>query len=190
MADINVQFHALPSELAAIMMPPVANLNAHAATIGAFPFVARVVADSKLREAFLDEAVNSIVFSLQPMACDARTLGSFLDANPDVLILDIGRLSQRGLKESCLSARIPNGSSARRPWQKFVDALRAATSAGAVAVHPQTGGTSLRKTHRFTKSAKELESQGIAMLPTAGVTQLKFCDFQLDVPSRKHPSDS
>lgn len=52
--------------------------------------------------------------------------------------------------------------------------LRSMTKLGTVAVNPQTGAAVRLKDHRFSHGAKELESEGVPMLPAAGTSRLRF----------------
>ena len=100
-------------------------------------------------------------------------LNEFLDRNSSALLLDIGRRSSEGLRESWLTAKTQDtGVSAK--WKDFAARLRSITKLGTVAVNPQTGASVRLKDHRFSPGAKKLEVEGVPMLPAAGTSRLRF----------------
>ncbi len=69
------------------------------------------------------------------------------EANPDALLLALGKRTKTYLKESHLSARTKNAH-AMFVWKKIAKRLRNLTHKGALAVQPATGATSLAPWHR------------------------------------------
>ncbi len=120
-----------------------------------------------------DASVRRIVLTMTPPRIVAGEMNAFLDHNPNALLLDVGRLSEAGLKESWLTARAAT-SEDPSIWRKFAKIVRSATQTGVTAVNPETGATVKMREHRFTPGAERLERAGILMLPVAGVARLKF----------------
>jgi hypothetical protein len=137
------------------------------------PFEACQVDREAIETAFTDDSVERIFLTLRPPVLPAIGMNDFLSRNPDALILDIGRQSESGLKESWLSARTDN-KEAISTWRRLAKKLRAMTRTGVTAVNPKTGATARLKDHRFSEGAKLLESEGFPMLPVAGSARLRF----------------
>lgn len=171
--DISIQFHALPEELMSLTRPAVQGEGCYATAIKFHPFHARQIEPALLEAIFDDEAVRRIAFTTELPVLSASTMNEFLDHNPAALLLDIGRPSPQGLRESWLTARA-QGAGLPSRWQDFAKRLRSMTRAGAVAVNPQTGASSRLKDHRFSAGAKQLESEGVPMLPAAGTSKITF----------------
>lgn len=173
MADISLQFHCLPDELILSVSSFVNEVRAHTVAIRFQPFEAVLIAASDLSRALQAPDVRRIVFTADSPVLGATAMNAFLDQNPGALLLDLGRQTDAGLKESWLASRTDNPV-LLASWRKLVKQVRSLTRAGAIAVNPQTGATSRLKDHRYSAGAKLLESQGIAMLPAAGTARLRF----------------
>ena len=173
MSDISIQFHALPEEILPLLQDFIAKIGPGIVAIRFRPFEAVTCDPAKMDDAFGDESVRRIAFTLTAPVVAAEGMNAFLDKNPDVLLLDIGRRSERGLGESWLSAKGVQPEVARK-WGLLVRRLRAITEEGAIAVNPKSGATAKVKGHRFTRGAKLLEMEGVSILPAAGTTILKL----------------
>jgi hypothetical protein len=173
MTDLSTQFHALPDEFMALVSPFVHENGIHVTAIKFPPFEAYQVDKATISSLFHDNSVKRLFLTLHPPILPASGMNDFLARNGDALILDIGRQSKAGLKESCLAART-NDLDALKTWRKLASKLKAITKAGAIAVNPTTGATSRDRNHRFTAGAKALDDQGVPMLPVAGSAVLHF----------------
>jgi len=167
MTDILIQFHAVPDELAAFVREVTAEVPAHMTAFRFFPFSTTLVGVDTVEAAVLDASVRELAFTLDEPRLPVATANEFLARNPSALRLDIGRLSEHGLNESCLSARTSD-EAAMEAWRKVARRLRKVTQAGAVGVNSATGATSRLKNHRFTVGAKALDERGVTIRPVAG----------------------
>jgi hypothetical protein len=145
----------------------------HVVSIRRRPFEARVVEGTELEQVMSDGTIDYLAITLHTPALSAATSFEFMTQNPDALSLHIGRETSRGLEESGLSTRTSNVD-ALAAWQRIARRFRAATRAGAVAVNPQTGESARIRSHRSTAGARELQRQGIPMLPVAGTALYTF----------------
>lgn len=169
MADISIQFHALPEELRDFVRECVTDFGLHVVAIRYYPYEAVELDSTALAGIFLDEsAVRELTFTLLHPSLPAKGNMELWDKNPDVLRLQIGRRSSKGMEESHLSARTKNAA-ALAVWKKIAKRLKDMTEKGALAVQPETGATSLARGHRYTAGAKELEASGVSMLTIAGI---------------------
>jgi hypothetical protein len=93
----------------------------------------------------------------------------FIEKNPSYLILNIGRLTEKGLKESWLSGTTQDPQLIK-VWKKIAQKLKNKTSSGLWAVNPMLNTKAFYKNVRFTVGASDLSKKGTKLLPTAGWT--------------------
>jgi hypothetical protein len=169
MADISVQFHALPEELLSFVRQIVVDFGLYVVALRFRPFDSSELSESQLDDCFSDKSpYKRLHFTVgKPVLPVAHEL-DFGDKNPDSLRLDIGTLGEDGLRESWLSARTENPA-AIAMWKQIAKLLKSLTEQGATAINPKTGGIGPAKGHRFTEGAKRLEATGIQMLTITGI---------------------
>jgi hypothetical protein len=169
MADISIQFHALPEEQRDFVKQCVSDFGLHIIAITYSSYEAVEVDSAALTDVFLAASpVRELAFTLRQPNLPAKGNMEFWDKNPDVLRLQIGRRSEKGVEESHLSARTENAA-ALAVWKKIAKRLKAMTEKGALAVQPRTGATGPARGHRYTLGAKALEATGVPMLTITGV---------------------
>jgi hypothetical protein len=169
MADISIQFHAVPEELLQFVEQCVIEFNLHVVAMRFFPFEAIKLAGGHLEESFADASpYKRLAFTLSEPVLPVANELDFAAKNPDALRLDIGSRGKTELKESWLSARTEN-SEAIAVWKKIAKRLKDLTEKGALAVNPKTGDSGPARWHRFTPAAKALESSGVRMLAITGI---------------------
>jgi hypothetical protein len=174
MADISIQFHALPEELRDFVKQCVADFGLRVVAIHYRPFEAVEVEGDRLNEPFLDSSTHRrLHFTLGTPTLPAANELDFGDKNPDALRLDIGERSKNELRESWLSARTENAA-ALAVWKKIAKRLKAMTEKGALAVNSKTGDTGPARGHRYTLGAKALQTSGVPMLDLGGVIIFKL----------------
>ena len=164
--DILIQFHAVLEDLTEFVRDVTDEIPVHVTAFRFPPFRATQVDVSDLELTMQDTAVRELALTLEP-ALPAETASDFAEQNPSALRLDIGRLSEQGLRESCLSVRTTDDSAILQ-WKRVAQRLRKLTQAGAVAVNPVTGAKSSLRNHRFTPRAKQLDDDGVVIRPVAG----------------------
>lgn len=175
MADILIQFHALIDELVAFVRTALAEVPAYVTAFRFEPFEAVTVEADAIEGAIRDSTVRELAFTIQAPKLPVSTTYEFLQRNPSALRLDIGRLSEGGLGESCLSARTTD-EEALAAWKKLARRLRKTTLAGAVATNPATGATTRLGSHRYTAGAKALSDRGVTIRPVGGSAVLLLGD--------------
>lgn len=173
MADLVIQFHALVDELAGFVQSLNEELGVHVTALRFHPFSASQVNASLIESTVRDPKVREIVLTIEPPSVAVSNEADFVVRNPTALHVDIGRLSERGLAESCLSARTID-EKAVAIWKDVARRLRKSTRAGAVASNPATGAKSQLRNHRFTSGAKALGDKGVRILPVAGGALLRL----------------
>jgi len=175
MADITLQFHALPEELLPLFRAFVEAEQWHSSAIVMQPFAARSLSVEDLAEAFADPRVWRVLATFAPPDLAATTMNNFLDRNPDALQLELGRKTATGLQESWLTGRTDNPErlAAFKRMRRKVEKM---TRTGVTAVNPDTNASAPAKTRRFSEGAKALEQQGVPMYPIAGKSRYKFAD--------------
>lgn len=184
MADVSVQFHALPEELLSFVRQSIADFGLYVVALRYRPFDASELSESRLDGCFSDDSpYKRLHFTIgRPVLPVAHEL-DFGDKNPDSLRLDIGTLGGDGLRESWLSARTENPATFAT-WKKIAKRLKSLAEQGATAVNPKTGGMGPAKWHRFTEGAKRLEATGIPMLTITGIV------MKPGLPAIEKPSDA
>jgi hypothetical protein len=175
MSDLSIQFHALPGEIAAVLLPFVAQSGARLTLLRTAPFESFRVEPSMLESALQDVSVNRVVLTLTDPVLTQAGPNDFFERNASALVWEIGRRNDQGLQESWLWARTDD-KHVLQIWRSFAKQLRAVTRKGVIAVNPKTGATGRLKEHRFTDGAKSLEREGVPMLPAAGTSRLRFED--------------
>jgi len=174
MADLSIQFHALPAEAIQFALDVVRDFDVSPLAIRVRPFGAQPIDDPNELGLILQEGgVSRVVFCFGKPSLLALDESGFIKLNPDSLRLDIGKLTEQGLRQSWLSARTENRE-AMALWKKIAARLRSATNAGAMAINPATGAKCVIKDYRYTANAKIMSESGLRMLPIAGSSILKF----------------
>ncbi len=169
MADISIDFHALPEEQRDFVKQAVSDFGLHAVAIRFSPFEAVELVGDRLSEPFTDSSsYERIAFTLGTPSLSVAHELDFADRNPDALCLDIGKRSKTELRESSLFARTENAA-ALAVWKKIAKRWKGMTKKGALAVHPKTGATGPARGHRYTPGAKALEASGVPMLTITGI---------------------
>lgn len=168
MADISIQFYALPEELQTLATEAVADFNLHVVAMRYPPFEAAEIGHEQLKRVFTESSsFHEIAFTLTPPALPANGRMEFIDKNPDQLSLQIGRQTKHGLEESCLSARTAD-SVALAAWRKIANRLKNRTKQGVTAINRESGVSASYKSIRYTQGAEALENAGVAMVPPQG----------------------
>jgi hypothetical protein len=169
MADISIQFHALPEELREFVKQIVPEFGLHVIAIRFPPYRAVELDSEQVDEAFTDSSpYDELAFTLRQPILPAKGNMEFCDKNPDALWLAIGKRTKTDLRESWLSARTENAA-VLAVWKKIAKRLRGMTERGALAVQPKTGATGPARDHRYTAGAKALEASGVPMLTITGI---------------------
>jgi len=157
MVSFSIQFHATLDELIDFLETWMDRYAIHAVAVHK-PFRAEPISIPEAREIVSQPSVRSIVLTALPANLSAATGNELLDKNPGSLVLDVGRMRERGLEESCL-----NTMDASATWKKIATDLKRRTTAGAVGVHETTGAVARYRNRRFTTGAKALAEQGTAL---------------------------
>jgi hypothetical protein len=169
MADISIQFHALPDELRDFVKQCVTDFNLHVIAMRYVPFEVIEPVGVDLDRLFIDSSMHRrLHFTLEKPTFPVAHALDFGVKNQDALRLDIGARTETELRESWLCART-NNATALAVWRKIAKRLKDMTEKGALAVQPKTGQTGPVRGHRYTLGAKELESSGVFMLTQTGI---------------------
>lgn len=171
MPGMIIQFHAVPEELIPLLSWAMKDLSVHITAMRFWPFSAVEMRPDTLEVLFLDPSVQEIKLTLEAPRLPVAMASEFYDRHSSALGLDIGRLSEKGLIESCLSCRDADTRSSD-VWKRIAAKLRGITKAGASATSLATGVTAKYKNHRYTSGAKALDDKGVAILPAAGTSVL------------------
>jgi hypothetical protein len=172
MPDIQLRFHALPSELLELVHMAVDELGLHLIGVTFPPYRARELARDEIDDAIVSGPYHRFLLTEFPLAEPVHSQDALGEQVPEGLYLDVGRLGSDGLGQSWLAGR--TGSAPMDPkWKKIAKALRAMTKAGAVAVAPD-GATSPSRSHRYTPGAKALDDHGVTMRPDGGNVVMKL----------------
>jgi len=169
MADISIQFHALPEELREFVKQCVADAGLHVVAIRFPPYKVVELDADQLDVEFADPPTyKELAFTLEKPSLLVTPESDFGVWNPDALWLHIGERTKTELRESHLSARTENAA-ALAVWKKIAKRLKAMTEKGALGIQPDTGATGPVRWHRYTAGAKALEASGVAMLTITGI---------------------
>jgi hypothetical protein len=89
------------------------------------------------------------------------------EANTGALILNLGRHTAEGIRESALGAIIYDSADLEL-WRRLIARARRSMRSGAIITNPVTGASAEKRNHRYTDQALQLQSTGVTMLATAG----------------------
>lgn len=174
MTTINIQFHALPAEVAAFAKQCMEDFNLYAVAMRFFPFEAVEVSVDELGS--LSDAVppyRELALTLTKPLLPAKNDSDFKERTPNRLRILLATIESEGLRQIALSAQTddPNALSI---WKKVANRLKKLTHTGVIALNPDTGAMSPARTFRYTPGAKAAASSGVPMLPIAGGNLLIF----------------
>jgi RHS repeat-associated protein len=174
MADISIQFHALPEELLPLVKGWVERYQLRVAGMRSFPFHVREFTADQLSELFhVDSPYKRLTFTLDKPFLEVANEVAFMKKNPAHLRLDIGKRHEKGLEQAWLSSRTEDRG-ALSIWNQIAKHLKAVTNKGVTAINARTGASAAMRSFRYTPGAKELEEAGAPMLPPAGTSILKL----------------
>ncbi len=171
MSTISIQFHVLPQELMSWLMEWTKTHNLHVVLLEHGPYKATPLSLEELCMLDIDDRTRRFSLTLGEPNLGADNSGAFSDLNPNRLTVDVGGLSDSGLRESWFTTRACDPV-AIHVWKSLVADLKRRTKAGAIAVHPVSGATSCLRNHRYSVGAFNIASTGTPILPAAGVTKL------------------
>ncbi len=174
MADISIQFHAVPDELLAFAKAIVADFGVHVVAMRFSPFEAIEVNPARLDEIVAEGSpYHQLGFTVNSPELPATGAMNFLDKNPGALRLTVERANKEGLRQSLLTARASDPA-VLSIWEKVAKRLKEMTKAGVVVSNPDTGKSTQNRTHRYSAGAKALAASGVPMLPLAGGNRIEF----------------
>ena len=167
MADISIQFFATDREIRDWLTDWL-HLEEIALVAMAFqPFSVEQVVSHEIRSVLCDSKVARLCLLASQPNLDVQSKLEFERDNIDELVLDVGHLSEEGLRESWLACRSEN-TDAMSKWRQIAKDLKSKTSAGVTAINRQNGVSAFYKSDRYSQGAKELEDAGTRMLPIQG----------------------
>ena len=168
MADILIQFHALPEELMNFSQEIATEFDLHVTAMRFFPFAAKKFAPNEVDLIFAEDSPYSeLAFTRDAPVLPVAGKMEFLDRNPGALQLGIQRVGKEGLRQTSLTVRTDD-SDALSVWQQVAKRLKAITQPGVVVRNPDTGASVRNRAFRYSAGARSLADRGIAMLPIAG----------------------
>jgi hypothetical protein len=170
MSSVSNQFYILPKEGFYLVEKWIKEFNFRVVLMQLFP-------DFKLLEvshienleksAIKREDIYSMCLGYPPPYLSVESRLKFLEKNPDYLTIDLGKLTNEGLKESFISG-ITDNTELLKIWHKLIRQLRKETSSGLWAINPIMKTKGFYKNIRFTQGAYELAKNGTKLLPAAG----------------------
>lgn len=170
MKTTQIVLHALPEELLSLVESWIdeGELFAAVLRIGPVFSVVQVRTGGGLQQ---DVDRNGVPFrvclSRTPFELDAASLHGFMGGNVVECAVDIGALSNEGLKESQVTIGPSDGGDGMF-WLRVAKELKARTKTGLWAVSPITGTRKFFKNNRYTAGAARLAMGGKKLLPLAG----------------------
>jgi hypothetical protein len=184
-ADISIQFHAIPEELLALVKTAVGDFRLHVVAMRSFPFAATEVGLDNLEDVLAaGSPYCQLGFTIDKPVIPVTGAMEFLDKNPGALRLIVERASKAGLRQSLLSARTDN-SAILATWKKIAKRLKDMTQAGVIVTNPDTGAFVQDRNFRYSAGAKALASSGVPMLPIAGGNRIEFSKLPTKMKSQE-----
>ncbi|MDI6102070.1 hypothetical protein QLQ12_25965 [Actinoplanes sp. NEAU-A12] len=167
--QVGLQFHACGPE-AINMVASWAKEHDLAAALGRlFPDEQVAVRDGDFTAALaIIPLPDFVMLSRRPLHLgnDLR-FRELAEANTGALILNLGRHTAEGIRESALGA-ITYDSADLELWRRLIARARRSMRSGAIITNQVTGASAETRSHRYTDEALQLQSTGVTMLATAG----------------------
>lgn len=174
MSNISIQFHALPEELATFVRESVEDFDLFVVGLYFFPFSVIDLRRADLEKVIVKErTIKEVVLSVGAPCLTSYSGIDFSEKNPDSSYLDIGRISEKGMEQSCFSVSTDDNS-ALKIWKELARRLRRMTKAGVIAVNVETGAAVPVRSFRYTEGAKIAEVGGTRILGPAGIPNLRL----------------
>jgi hypothetical protein len=167
MADINIQFHALPEEVAEWLLDWIEREQVNLVAINYSPFSARLVDPPRIAAVVTNDQFDRLSMLIQTRDLGGNNRRQFDELHPNQLVLEVGRLAPDGLAQSWLAAR-SDDEAALKVWKRIASDLVGHTRQGVTCINRQNGAASFEKSFRFTRGAERLQSEGVRILPPQG----------------------
>ncbi len=177
MTSITVEFFASPGEVVALIGSAVEKHGLLVVSFQGQPFNVEVVSlDRFLESKITKDNLNRFYLGMTTPELEASSQGEFCDKNPSMMVLDIGKLTDKWLKQSTFQVW-SDDEKTLKVARSIAREIKKQTKAGVGVLNPTTGDTGYNRVKRFTEEAKKLYLKGIKILPVAGGVE-----FLLDAP--------
>ena len=171
MSSFLIQFHALPDEIAPVLVNFARTMNLIVVGQNSPPFsCTRIHIDEDAGESLF--AYWRIVLIDVEKYAKVESAVEFSERYPGAFYWEVGRLDSSGLQMSTVGARTLVGP-LNPKWEKIAGKLKSVTRAGGIAVNHKTGATSRMRNHRFSEGAEKLYHYGVRLLPLVGNIEIK-----------------
>ncbi len=160
MKSISIQFHATTEELLSFIVTISSEFSLIITMMTLKPFKLEIVEGELTLSDLaskLEEGDLRLILNVSSPDVRSTSPNSFLDKNPGSIVLDIGDLSDLGLKESSLSF-MSDEKTKISIANRVASRLKKITKSGAIAVNPINGAEAKIRSHRYTEGAKFLDS--------------------------------
>jgi len=162
----SVQFHANPQELVGIV-------SQIAAEFGVFYLCGNSKTKKLIEAQFItldecEEYPNLVVIFEQDYSCKIKNFDDLQMLQNDGVYIEVGDLSDAGLKESIISFSKEKVKFERVDPKKIISKFKKFTKTGAIVFNIKTGAEGVSRTHRYTEGAKALYDAGVAIIPFGG----------------------
>ncbi len=171
MARVSVQFHAMPSEVADFLVKVAADPSLWLTKLGGHPFAVRPWTGEANSIADERSEISAIAVTLVEPVLRGRSIHEFHKLNADMLAVEIGRVTESGLKESWLWGTSDDPLT-MKVWKRIARQLTAFCTTGGFAENLNTGARGSAGNHRFSSGARLAYSNGTRLLPVAGHVSL------------------
>jgi len=173
MKKVMIQFHAAIEELVEYANSASSELGLIMTVMVLRPFTLQEIEGMlSVSDLALDGDIHLVLTREKPIM-GALSPNNFYDLNTGVTGLHVGRLTERGLRESAL-AFMSDDEEKISVANKLASRLKKITRAGATAVNPITGAEASVRSHRYTEGAKAMYDKGVKILPAVGNSFLKL----------------
>ncbi len=169
MRKMIIQFHATYEELVNYLNAVSHEFDLTMTAMMHFPFdLKNIESILSMDDISLDRSTCIILTKGKPNM-DASLAGKFYDVNDGAITLQIGKLTDKGLKESALNF-MSNDDSKIALAKKVFYKLKKITKVGGISVNSINGMKSDKTSwHRYTIGAKKLHDEGIKILSSGNV---------------------
>ncbi len=176
MTSMVVQFHATPEEILEFIKSVTLDLRLTLTLVRFKPFFLKELESreiQRLNDLSSADLGVSYLLSQQPLNLEANSKNMTLELNPGCVIVEVGKMTEFALHESCLSF-VSEDHEEIGTAKKVTSRLKKITRAGVDVVNSESGATGRIRSHRYSEGARIKCKEGLKLIPLSGSNYIRI----------------